>query len=80
MQDIAVERCWTGRDVSLLLRCFSGLERLNPHKRVAFRAMSQLADVLEGRSAAVDLGSEITLQVFCLCLQHACVYAIRIDL
>lgn len=64
-QDVAVERCWTGRQVNLLLRCFSGLERLNPYKRVAFRTMTQLADVLEGRSAMIDLGTDITLQALC---------------
>lgn len=58
-----MEKCWTGREVTLLLRCFSGQGRLSPTKKVAFRVMNQIADVLEGRAAIVDLGSYITLQV-----------------
>lgn len=63
MQDVAVERCWTGRELLLLLKCFSGQGRLSPTKKVAFRIMSQIADVLEGRAAILDFGYEVTLQV-----------------
>lgn len=58
-----MERCWTGRDLLLLLRCFSGQGRLTPTKKVAFRVMSQMADVLGGRPQIVDFGSDVTLQV-----------------
>jgi hypothetical protein len=64
MKDVAVERCWTGRDVSVLIGCFINSDRLTPGRRVAFRVMSQLADVLEGRSGLLDMANDIVIQVY----------------
>lgn len=45
------------------MQLFTRFERLDPLRRVAFRSVSQLADVLEGRSAFLDMAKEIHVVV-----------------
>eukprot|EP00929_Paragymnodinium_shiwhaense_P046153 TRINITY_DN23503_c0_g1_i4.p1 TRINITY_DN23503_c0_g1~~TRINITY_DN23503_c0_g1_i4.p1 ORF type:complete len:1797 (-),score=440.48 TRINITY_DN23503_c0_g1_i4:196-5586(-) len=52
--DVPLERTWTGRAVEPLMQCLSGIKRLNPHGKVAFRVASRIANVLEGRNDIKD--------------------------
>eukprot|EP00919_Chromeraceae_sp_WS-2016_P021919 GHVR01052015.1.p1 GENE.GHVR01052015.1~~GHVR01052015.1.p1 ORF type:complete len:1359 (+),score=328.89 GHVR01052015.1:1236-5312(+) len=54
--DITIELTWIGRDVSALLQCLVQTSRLDPRKKVGFRVVSRLADVIVGRSDAWERG------------------------
>lgn len=47
--DIIVEKTWAGRSVETLLQSLSGVAQLRAQQKVAYRIISRLADVLEGR-------------------------------
>eukprot|EP00923_Selenidium_pygospionis_P051399 GHVN01089222.1.p1 GENE.GHVN01089222.1~~GHVN01089222.1.p1 ORF type:complete len:1965 (-),score=370.62 GHVN01089222.1:104-5998(-) len=64
-RDIPIERCWIGKDLSLLLSCLSGPERLTPSGKVAFRLVSRFADVMEGVSDARSFGQAVLLKNLC---------------
>lgn len=46
--DVALEQTWTGRSVDNLIKCFQDQNALNRSKRVLFRVLSRIADVMEG--------------------------------
>ncbi|KAL8427934.1 hypothetical protein Efla_003448 [Eimeria flavescens] len=63
--DVILERTWAGRDVGILMSCLSGLNKLNVKKKVAFRIVCRLADIVEGWPDTPDVGKEIGLRVLC---------------
>ncbi|KAL8448742.1 hypothetical protein Emag_003868 [Eimeria magna] len=63
--DVILERTWTGRDVSTLVSCLSGLNKLNVKKKVAFRVLCRLADIIEGWPDTPDVGKDMGLRVLC---------------
>eukprot|EP00921_Rhytidocystis_pertsovi_P000727 GHVQ01001281.1.p1 GENE.GHVQ01001281.1~~GHVQ01001281.1.p1 ORF type:complete len:1562 (+),score=205.48 GHVQ01001281.1:31-4716(+) len=64
-EDIVIERTWTGRDVGVLLGALSGGQRVSVDKKVGFRIVSRLADVLEGRPDSLDFQKSIVLRDLC---------------
>lgn len=46
--EVLAEKTWTGRSVPALLQCLYGVHRLTPKKKVCFRVIQRLADVLQG--------------------------------
>ncbi|KAL8271038.1 hypothetical protein Esti_005023 [Eimeria stiedai] len=63
--DVILERTWTGRDVSILVSCLSGLNKLNVKKKVAFRVLCRLADIIEGWPDTPDVGKDMGLRALC---------------
>ncbi|KAL8433876.1 hypothetical protein ACSSS7_003537 [Eimeria intestinalis] len=61
--DVILERTWTGRDVSILMSCLSGLNKLNVKKKVAFRVLCRLADIIEGWPDTPEVGKDMGLRV-----------------
>ena len=48
---VAIEQTWCGRSIENLMRCLEpAKETLTRNKKVAFRLMARIADVLEGRT------------------------------
>merc|ERR1712100_1006447 len=58
MEEIIIERCWTGRSVESLLQCFIGQDKVRVYHKVSFRVAQRLADVLDGRSDLIEMASE----------------------
>jgi len=47
--DVAIEQTWLGRSMSNLASCLAGEHLLDRRKKVAFRVLSRMADIVEGR-------------------------------
>eukprot|EP00746_Dinoflagellata_sp_MGD_P070651 gnl/MRDRNA2_/MRDRNA2_28897_c0_seq1.p1 gnl/MRDRNA2_/MRDRNA2_28897_c0~~gnl/MRDRNA2_/MRDRNA2_28897_c0_seq1.p1 ORF type:complete len:1753 (+),score=324.55 gnl/MRDRNA2_/MRDRNA2_28897_c0_seq1:228-5486(+) len=62
--DIIIDRSITGTSVETLLQSFGGVDRLNPKRKVAFRATQRIADVLEGRTDLLDGTTDLTSYTF----------------
>jgi len=62
VQDVTIEQTWTGRSWKVLMNCLRSADRLDSRKKVAFRALVRIADVLEGRTDSVHkkVGSGVT--------------------
>lgn len=61
--DVVLERTWTGRDIATLVTCLSGLNKLNVKKKVAFRVVCRLADIIEGWPDLPDARKDLGLRV-----------------
>jgi len=61
-EDIGLEQTWIGRSLENLLACLTGEKALHPRKRVTFRVLSRMADVLEGRTDALRPSEILSLE------------------
>eukprot|EP00929_Paragymnodinium_shiwhaense_P058630 TRINITY_DN29370_c1_g1_i2.p1 TRINITY_DN29370_c1_g1~~TRINITY_DN29370_c1_g1_i2.p1 ORF type:complete len:2068 (+),score=611.52 TRINITY_DN29370_c1_g1_i2:450-6206(+) len=50
VEDVSLERCWIGRSLVVMQDCLNGEDALDHEKKVGYRVLARIADILEGRS------------------------------